>query len=137
MNMKRFAPVLMLLLLLSPTLFAAEDVTGKWGGTFVITIDNNPPKDDTAHLVFKQTGTTLTGTAGPNENEQMAIANGKVETVKKDGKDVTNVTFDVTEGDGPAIHFVLTLVDGHLKGKAQAEMDGRKLSAVLDVTRLK
>src|SRR5436190_4216415 len=111
MNMKRFAPVLMLLLLLSPNLFAAEDLTGKWGGTFVITADENPPKDDTAHLVLKQVGTTLTGTAGPNENEQMEIANGKVEAVKKDGKDVTNVTFDVTEGGGPAIHFALTLVD--------------------------
>ena len=141
MNMKRFAPVLMLLLLLAPAVFAAEDLTGKWDGTLVVTVDTNPPQTKTARLVLKQAGATLTGTAGPaeNDNEQMPIANGKVETLKKDGKDVTSVTFSVKDGhdEGPAIIFALTLVDGHLKGTATAEMDGHKLVAVLDVTRVK
>ena len=140
--MKRFAPVLMLLLLLAPAVFAAEDLTGKWGGTLKVSMDGNPPRDTPAVLVLKQTGATLTGTAGPGEGEgeQMPLANGKVETVKKDGKDVTTVTFSVKDGhndNAPAISFALTVVDGHLKGKAEAAMDGHTLVAVLDVARVK
>ena len=63
----------------------------------------------------------------------MPIANGKVTTVK----DVTTVTFDVTEPSGAAIHFDLKLVDGRLKGNCTAEMNGQKRNAVLDVGRAK
>ena len=134
--MKRIALVLVLLVL-SPMLFAAEDVSGTWAGTFIVTNDQNPPRNSTAHLVLKQTGATVTGTAGPNEGDQEAIAHGKVATVKKDGKDVTSVTFDMQDTGGPLVHFVLSLVAGHLKGTADAAQDGHKMSAAIDVTRLK
>ena len=42
--------------------------------------------------------------------------------------------FDV-QSDEPLIYFSLKLVDGHLKGEANAEHDGRKLSATLDLQR--
>ena len=139
---QRLTPVLILLLLVSPALFAVEDISGAWAGTLVTSVDGKLAKTDSAHLALKQTGATVTGTAGPNRDVQtVAITNGKVETVKKDGKNVTNVTFtwgmSAPNKEAPAIHFVLTLVDGHLKGKGEAELEGRKLVLLLDAARLK
>jgi hypothetical protein len=136
--MKRFALLLVLVLLVAPAIFAAEDLAGKWIGTMVVTMDANPPRSDPAFLVLKQAGTTLTGTAGPNEDKQSAATvKGTVETVKKDGKDVTDVRLDVTNGDAMALRFAMTLVNGHLKGSAQSESDGHRLTAALDLTRVK
>jgi len=140
MSVNRAARVLVLVLLLSPTLFAAEDFTGKWGGQFVITMDGNPPQDDTAHMVVtKHTATEFLGTIGPNPDQQWPIAKSKVTTVKEAGKDVTKITFEVQAegGAGPLLQFVLTAVDGHLKGTAKAEQDGHSMSAVVDLSRLK
>jgi hypothetical protein len=129
---------MVLVLLLSPAVFAAEDLSGKWSGSFIITMDENPPVTDSAHMVAKHDKATLTGTIGPNENDQYEILKGKVETVKEAGKDVTKVSFDVVAGGGgPLAHATLTLVDGHLKGNLLAEMDGHKMSAVMDLTRIK
>jgi hypothetical protein len=77
-----------------------------------------------------QTGGTFAGTAGPDEERQnAATVKGTVATFKKDGKDVTNVTLDLTpEGDDVAIRFALTLEDGRLKGKGQSEFEGRKMT---------
>ena len=139
MSVNRVARVVILLLLLSPALFAAEDFTGKWGGTFVISIDGGAPQDDTAHMVVtKQTATELIGTIGPNADRQMPIAKSKIETVKEAGKDVTKITFQVdTPGDAGTVQFSLTFVAGHLKGNAKAEKDGQKMTAVIDLERLK
>ena len=124
-------------LFLGSSLFAwqtrAPDLTGTWTGTFTSTTSTGEPDEDPAHLELKQKGTELTGTGGPSPTRQMAIAKGTVTTVK----DVTSVTFEITEGDAP-ISFELKLVDGRLKGKAMATMpDGTKRNAVLDVGRAK
>jgi hypothetical protein len=136
--MKRVAPALILLLLLTPHLLAAEDLTGTWGGTLLMAMDGKE-KNGPMLMVLKQTGGTFTGTAGPDEKRQnAATVKGTVETVKRDGKAVTNVTLDLTpEGDDLAIRFALTLVDGRLQGKGQHEFEGRKMTGVLDVARLK
>ena len=147
MTSSRVARVLVLLLLLSPVLYAAgatvpyaaEDLTGKWAGSFIVTM-NGETKDDTAHMVAKQTGADLTGTIGPNADTQWPILKGKIATTKVEGKDVTKATFDVEVGgdsSGPLAHFVLTLTDGHLKGNAKAEDNGNTIAAVLDLQRIK
>lgn len=137
MNTSRVGRALILVLLFSPCLIAAEDVSGIWSGTFITTVDGGAPHDDLAYLVLKQAGADLTGTAGPNADQQMPIAKGKVETVKVDGKDTTKAAFDITTGDGMMAHFDLSLVDGRLKGKATAERDGHTMSATIDVARVK
>lgn len=118
---------------------APADLTGKWSGTQVVTMDGKPYKTNTLLIALKQTGTTLTGTAGPNENQQdEATIKGTVETLKKDGKDVTQVTLDVTpDGDTRSLRFVMTLTSGRLTGKAEGEMLDHKMTAVLDLTRSK
>ena len=136
MKLNRFASALVAVVLVAPAVFAAEDLTGKWGGSFVITVDGNPPQDEVVHLVATHKGTDLTGTIGPNPDRQFAISNGKVVTTKEEGKEVTTVTFQAV-ADAATIHFDLALIDGHLKGKAKAEGDGHTMSVVLDMTRVK
>ena len=123
--MKKFACVIGLALLLASAVLAADDLTGKWAGSFNITADGQT-KDSTAYMVLKQNGTELTGTAGPDANEQWQILKGKVEGNK--------VTFEL-QSDGPLVKFELTLADGHLKGEAKAEQEGRSMKAAVDVQR--
>jgi hypothetical protein len=115
-----------LTLVLATALFAAADsVTGKWTGSFAITLDGET-RDEKAYLDLKQNGTELTGTGGPSADEQWPIKNGKVEGDK--------LTFDV-QSNGPLIKFNLTLADGHLKGEAKAEHEGRSMKAAVDLQR--
>jgi hypothetical protein len=121
------------LLIAASTLSAYQakpvDVTGTWTGTF--TRSTGDPTE--AHIVLKQTGTEVTGTAGPGADRQVAIANGQVTTVKG----VTSVTFDATQPNGLVMKFDLKVVDGRLKGKATAEANGEKREATIDVGRAK
>jgi hypothetical protein len=115
---------LLLTSLLLTLSISAANLSGKWTGTFIDTSEGN--KSETAMVILTQDGNTLTGTAGPNEGEQMPIVNGKV--------DGNNVTFDVKAGE-MTVHFTLQLVDKHLKGSAKAEANGESHSATLDLTR--
>ncbi len=123
--MKKLACVIGFALLLVAAVLAADDLTGKWSGSFNITVDGDS-HDDVIYLVLKQSGTELTGTAGPDADRQWPILKGKVEGNK--------ITFEV-QTDVPLVKFELTLADGHLKGQAQAEHDGHSLKAVVDVQR--
>lgn len=127
--MTRRAALLVLALVISPILHAAgaQDLTGKWNGTFNMTMDGNQ-NDDVVFMNLTQKGNVVTGTAGPTLERQWTIANGKVDGVK--------VTMDV-QSEGPIVRFTLTLVDGRLKGDALAEMDGQKMTAKVDVGRSK
>lgn len=123
--MKIFASMIGLLLLFSLNTAAAEDFTGKWSGSFVITLDGET-RDDVAYMDLKQNGTELTGTAGPNADKQWTIQNGKVAGNK--------ITFEV-QTDQPLIKFEMQLADGHLKGNALAEHEGKTMTAVVDLQR--
>jgi len=113
-------------LFLAPVLMAAEDLTGKWSGSFVMTFSDGGSKDSTAFMDIKQKEAEITGTAGENPDRQWAIQKGRVEGNK--------VTFEV-QTEGPLIKFELTLVGGHLKGDAKAEHEGKSMKAAVDVQR--
>src|SRR5260370_22349753 len=100
---------LLLTSLLLTLSISAANLSGKWTGTFV---DDSDKKSETAVLMLTHDGNTLTGTAGPNAEEQMAISNGKV--------DGNNVTFDVKAGE-MTVRFTLQLAAKHLKRHAQAQ----------------
>ena len=110
-------------LLLTLSILAAN-LSGKWTGTFVD--DAEKGKNDGMVLILTQDGNTLTGTAGPTADEQMAISNGKI--------DGANVTFDL-KAEAVMVHFTLQLVGAHLKGQANAEVAGEKHSGTIDLTR--
>lgn len=126
--MKRLAGVVSFVLLLAPVLLAADDITGKWSGSFVITFPDRETKDAMAFMDLKQNGAELTGTAGEGPDKQWAIQKGKV--------DGNKITFEV-QTDEPLVKFELTLVDGHLKGEAKAEHEGKSMKAAVDLQRQK
>ena len=139
MKLNRIASALVAILLIAPALLAAEDLTGKWSGSFVTSMNGGTPKDDVAYMVLKQTGKELGGSAGPSADQQWQISKGTITVTGTAPKETTKVSFDVAMGDGagPTLHFDLDLVDGHLKGNAKAAMDGMEMSAVVDVARVK
>lgn len=126
--MKRLVGIVGFVLLLAPVLLAADDLTGKWSGSFVISSPDGETKDAMAFLNLKQNGAELTGTAGERPDKQWAIQKGKV--------DGNKITFEV-QTDEPLVKFELTLVDGHLKGEATAEHEGRSMKAAVDLQRQK
>ncbi len=139
MKLTRIASALVALLLVAPTVFAAADLTGKWSGTFVVSMNGGAQENESAHMVFKHSGKELTGTAGPTVDRQWPILKGSVVVSGAAPKETTKVSFDVQagEGGGPIMHFELELIDGHLKGNAKAEQDGMTMTAALDLTRVK
>jgi hypothetical protein len=117
--------ILLAVLLLAPVAGAQTDLTGTWSGPFIMTVDGQS-HDDSAHMILKQKGSELTGTAGSSAERQWPIVKGKVEGASAE--------FDV-QSEGPLVHFSLKLVDGHLKGDAIAEFEGQKLTGTLDLQR--
>jgi hypothetical protein len=115
------------LLLSVVSLFA--DVSGKWSGSFDITGPDGETKSDTAFLNLKQEGSKISGTAGPNEEHQMDIKTGKIEGDK--------IAIEVVLEDGNLLTMDLVLAEDHIKGNAKGDMNGEKMTAKLDVTRVK
>jgi hypothetical protein len=103
----------------------AADVTGKWTGTF--TPDGGEPQPAT--IILKQSGTTLTGSGGPDESQQWPIEGGKV--------DGNRVTGSVKSPDGAVYTIDVTLDGDHLKGSISADMGGQTMKGKMDVARAK
>jgi len=108
---------------------AAEDFTGKWSGTFAAGRPDGSTSNDTIFMDLKHKGAELTGTAGPREDRQYPVIEGKVAGDK--------VSFQVN-ADGALVTFTLAFAEGHLKGDAAAALpDGQKLAAKVDAERKK
>ncbi len=118
--MKRLVCLLILTGLAALTALAA-DVTGKWSGTFATDQDPN----GSAYAVIKQSGTEISGTAGPNEQQQWKIQKGKIEGNK--------VTLEVASDDGTVYNCSLTLEGDHLKG----DVNAGGMKAKLDLSKVK
>ena len=122
--MKLLAAVgLMLVLTLSAI---AADVTGTWSGSLKVSGPDGQVQDDTIHMVLKQDGAKLTGTAGPNADQQLPIGKGAV--------DGSKVTMEVAAGQG-TFKFELALDAEHLKGDVTLSAGPQTLKAKMDATR--
>jgi len=112
-----------LLLTFAAVSLMAADATGSWSGTLT-----TPDKDDPgpALLILKQEGIKLTGTAGPDANEQHAIENGKAEN--------GTITFELPRENG-VMKFTLKQEGDEIKGDITRERDGEKQTAKLAVKR--
>jgi len=119
---------LLLLAALAGSALADANVTGKWSGSFSLAAEGGQTKDATALLVLKQTGTEITGTVGPSEDEQHAITKGRIEGDK--------ITLESADG-GVSIRFDLILAGDRITGDVNAAGEGRTLKAKLDVVRAK
>jgi hypothetical protein len=103
----------------------AADVTGKWSGSFAP--EGQDPSN--AFVILKQTGTTLTGSAGPDEGQQWPLSNGKITGNK--------ITGDVTSPEGMVFKLDLVLEGDHIKGAVNSTRDGQTMKATVDLTRKK
>jgi hypothetical protein len=117
------------LLLLASFALSAGELTGKWSGSFTATTSSGESKEDSAYLVFKVDGANVTGTAGPNEEKQFAIKDGKL----ADGK----LTFRVEIDDGRSFNFDLVFDGDTVRGTSVGvDDDGAKISAKVDLKRM-
>jgi hypothetical protein len=107
---------------------SAIDVTGTWSGTLKITGPDGQMQDDTIHMILKQDGGKLTGTAGPSAGEQLPIGKGAVEGNK--------VTMEVPLPQG-GFKFDIALEGDHLKGDVTMAAGGQTMKAKMDATRAK
>ena len=100
----------------------AADATGTWIGTLTPAEGNAGP----AHLVLKQEGEKLTGTAGADSGEQHPIENGKAENGV--------LTFELTSSGG-VMKFSLKQNGDEISGDITRERDGRTQTAKLTAKR--
>ena len=107
---------------------ADVDVTGKWAGSFNMTNPNGEAHESSAVLTLKQSGGEITGTVGPNADEQAPIQKGKIEGNK--------ITMEA-EHHGHLIKFDLVVAADRITGDANMSADGQTAKAKLEVTRAK
>ena len=112
------------LIALAATMVIATDATGTWTGTFI----PEGGQQNTAHLVLKQEGDKVTGTAGPSADQQRPIQNGKAENGA--------VTFEVANDDS-VMKFRLKQQGDEITGDVTRERDGQTQKAKLAVKRAK
>ena len=107
-----FGLVAITLAILGAPVQAGTSVTGTWAGPVILTIDGKATNEvEYVHVVLKQTGDAVTGTAGENANQQYPIRNVKLTTVR----DVTTLTFEFI-ANGVHSSFTLRTIAGNLKG---------------------
>jgi len=116
-----------LLVVFALTAAADTDITGKWSGSLNVTTPDGE-KNETAFLIFKQTGSDITGSVGPNEDQQFPIQKGKIDGDK--------ITIEA-DHEGHTVKLALVLAEDHIRGDMSIEMEGQTRTAKLDVTRVK
>ena len=105
------------------------DLTGKWTGTFTRTAPDG--QTQTLNVIFDlvQKGKVLTGTVGPNPENQLTIEKGG--TV-----DAGKITFKAQQPNGVVRTFTLKLVKDRLQGEMLAQPPGgESFTAKVDMGR--
>jgi hypothetical protein len=124
---------LICLLLLTGLTLSAGELTGKWTGKFDITTAGGETKPDSAYMNLKVDGTKVTGTAGPNEDQQWTIKNGKLEA----GKLTFEVPIEDNGDDNGLLVFDLAFDGDTIRGNATGTgKGGEKMSAKVDLKRV-
>src|ERR1051325_5942865 len=93
---------------------ADSNISGKWSGSFIITTPEGEQKEATALMILNQKGSEITGTVGPNEDEQFPIVKGTIEGDK--------ISLEV-EHEGATVKFALVLANDRIKGDAAISHD--------------
>ncbi len=120
---------LLLAFVLAAAAFAADvNFTGTWTGKATITTPDGDTRESGAVLVLKHEGTAVTGTAGPSEDRQVPISNGKAEGPK--------LAFAI-QAEEVAFTFNLVLKEDHLTGDASGSQAGQTRKVKFDLTRAK
>jgi hypothetical protein len=127
MNRFRFLILSLTIMSVAP-LLAAADASGAWAGTLSGKLPSGEERTRSAHMVLKQEGDKVTGTAGPDAERQHEITNGKV--------DGDTVSFEIVTGEGTA-KVSMKLAGDELNGEMSLEANGMKAAMALALKRLK
>lgn len=118
----------------APAAQTQRPVTGTWTGTVTLKHDGKI-HEEYLHVVLKQDGETLTGTAGPDADNQYRISKGRALPTAG----ATTVTFEFIANGA---HSALTLKTSDdagsptLKGEARIEgEDGQTRTATVEMIR--
>src|SRR5205085_5217281 len=106
---------------------SAADLTGKWSGTYDVTISDGNTMKGRVYMVLTQTGSEVTGTIGPDEQQQSQITKGKVEDDR--------ITFE-NQTEGPLMRFELRLENDRIRGEGKGELEGTKIRAKIELARM-
>ena len=117
-----------MLAVLAGVAIADTTVTGKWTGSFHSISPDGEARESTAVMLLKQTGSDITGTAGPSENEQHLTLKGKI-----DGDKITLAA----EDEGRSVHLDLVLAADRITGDMNMVHSGQTAKAKIDLTRAK
>src|SRR2546430_1653908 len=102
----------------------AQNLTGKWVGTFHVLPQGGGPREDKAVVILKQQGEEVTGTLGETESKQMPLKKGKI----------TRNSLKI-EMEGNPVVFTLTLDGDKLTGEIRDAHDESKVLARVDLKR--
>jgi ketosteroid isomerase-like protein len=105
-----------------------QDVSGTWSGSFDMTLPDGSVQHDSAMLLLKQDGIHVTGSAGPAQDKQLQIKDGRAT-----GGDVQ---FSVEAQGGMPMTFQLHLEGDRLRGDARGKIPDGEIKAKVDVLRL-
>jgi hypothetical protein len=120
--------LLLVFALLSLVAFAG-DFSGTWVGKSDITVDGEQ-HGGPAKMFLKQDGAKVTGTAGHEDEEQVAIENAVV--------DGDTLSFDVKPSDdAPLVHIVLKMDGDSLSGTVKSVGEGPAVEGKLELKREK
>lgn len=109
MKKSHLLPALLLGAMLPVAALCMPNVTGKWSGTLQMDGQENAKP---AYSIFNQDGNRLSGSVGPNEEEQDPFEGGKV--------DGDTLTFDVPQGPNGegSIHVEMQVKGDEMTGRA-------------------
>jgi hypothetical protein len=112
MKMSYLFAGLLLGAMLPTVALCTPNVTGKWSGSLQMDGENDAKP---AYSIFNQDGNNLSGSVGPNEDEQDSFEGGKVEDDK--------LTFDVPQGPNGegSIHVVMQVKGDQMLRDAQSK----------------
>lgn len=104
----------------------ALDVTGTWVGSIAFPQGSKPSQASPLRAALKQSGPNLTGSIGSSADDQLAIANGRVEVTQFGAA----ILFDM-KGSDVVLRFELRPAGGLLRGVAR--IDGSPRTAPVEL----
>jgi hypothetical protein len=117
-------PRLLLASLLVNASALAADFSGNWSGTGIA-----KKEPQSFYFIFRQDGTTLKGSAGPDVYQQRPIEDGKIDGQK--------ISFDISPGYKAILHFELFADGSGLKGTFVLKNDHETVAGKVSVKKEK
>ena len=114
------------LFLMAALSLADTGLNGKWIGTYDVSVSDGDTMKGRVVMILTQNGSDISGTIGPDEQQQTPIAKGKVEGDR--------ITFE-SQTEGPLMRFDLRLTDDHIRGEAIGDLQDTRIRAKVDLAR--